>query len=167
MSQLTYPNTEYKKNNFLNAVSSSSSKSSSSSFFRSSENIIIPIGEYGDGCSLMDENFPLAATNINIENIVYKSNLFEKSFYSASSKSIIIKDSINICDESFLLEKEDNHYYLSHPKWSLVGMGQNLYEAEIDLLKEAKELLKDMRELPTESLSKEALNLLDYLFSIV
>ncbi|MDP3149775.1 MAG: hypothetical protein Q8N83_11665 [Ignavibacteria bacterium] len=167
MSQLTYPNPEYKKNNFLNAVSSSSSESSLSSFFRSSGDKIIPIGGYGDGCNLMDENFHLAATSMNTEIKINKSNLFKKVIYHSSLNSIIIKDSINIGNESFLFEKEDNYYYLSHPKWSLVGMGKNLYEAEVDLLNEAKELLTDMRELPTESLSQEALNLLDYLYSIV
>jgi hypothetical protein len=39
--------------------------------------------------------------------------------------------------EPFYVEVEDGFYYIRHERWSLVGMGKTLPEAEQDLLSEA------------------------------
>jgi len=42
--------------------------------------------------------------------------------------------------EPFYVEIEDGFYYIRHERWSLVGMGKTLPEAEQDLLSEASDL---------------------------
>lgn len=58
-------------------------------------------------------------------------------------KTTVIKEYCFL-DQIFTLEFEDNNFYLTHTRWSLVGMGRDLFEAEIDLLKEIKSLAMDL-----------------------
>jgi hypothetical protein len=45
-----------------------------------------------------------------------------------------------VAGEPFYVEIEDGFYYIRHERWSLVGMGRTLPEAEQDLLREASDL---------------------------
>ena len=45
-----------------------------------------------------------------------------------------------VAGEPFYVEVEDGFYYIRHERWSLVGMGRTLSEAEQDLLSEASDL---------------------------
>jgi hypothetical protein len=45
-----------------------------------------------------------------------------------------------VAGEPFYVEMEDGFYYIRHERWSLVGMGKTLPEAERDLLSEASDL---------------------------
>ena|SRR5215213_1045272 len=48
---------------------------------------------------------------------------------------------IHICGEPFYVEVEEGTYYIRHDKWSLLGAGDSLLEAEQDLAVEAGDLL--------------------------
>jgi hypothetical protein len=45
-----------------------------------------------------------------------------------------------VAGEPFYVEMEDGFFYIRHERWSLVGMGKTLSEAERDLLSEASDL---------------------------
>ena len=45
-----------------------------------------------------------------------------------------------VAGEPFYVEIEDGFTYIRHERWSLVGMGRTLAEAEQDLLSEASDL---------------------------
>lgn len=45
-----------------------------------------------------------------------------------------------VAGEPFYVEIEDGFYYIRHERWSLMGMGKTLPEAERDLLSEASDL---------------------------
>ena len=53
-----------------------------------------------------------------------------------------------VAGEPFYVEIEDGFYYIRHARWSLVGMGRTLPEAEQDLLSEASEL-RDVLDSPS------------------
>ena len=74
------------------------------------------------------------------------------------------KDYIIIKNEKFYIEKENNLFYLVHSKWSLIGVGKTLYDAEINLIKEAKELFREFKNISNKNLSNDGLELKDYLF---
>ena len=44
--------------------------------------------------------------------------------------------------EKFIVEAEDGAIYLSHPRWSLVGMGATIQEAKRDLRAEAQDVVQ-------------------------
>ena len=50
-----------------------------------------------------------------------------------------VSTQIRILGEPFLVERENGKIYLSHSTWSLVGMGDTLLEAELDLYEEARD----------------------------
>ena len=69
--------------------------------------------------------------------------------------------------EEFDIVFEDEYIYLSHPKWSLTGMGKTLIDAERDLLKEAKESLIHYQKYAGSELTEDALEMKEYLIKIV
>jgi len=91
----------------------------------------------------------------------YSWSFFQKSI----NKNI--QDVIYLGDEEFKIEKEDDMFYLIHPRWSLVGMGNDLMGAITDLLQEAKELFEDLKNVDINSLSIDAFQMRDYLFKII
>lgn len=102
-----------------------------------------------------------------------KPNLFLYENYQSSYEYFFIQNVIKerithkIKEEKFIIEFENELCYLSHPKWSLVGMGNNLCEAEIDLIKEAKIIAPNFINVPINSLNNEALRLRDFLFKLI
>jgi hypothetical protein len=100
--------------------------------------------------------------------IVYNSRPFETPQlikWEFISKKIL-RDYILIMDEKFFIEKENDMIYLTHDKWSLVGVGKNLIEAEKDLMIEAKELFNNIRKIELNNLSQGAIQMRDFLFKI-
>ena len=69
--------------------------------------------------------------------------------------------------ERFDLEIDDGIFSLRHPRWSLMGTGTTLLEAEIDLLDEAREVVHAILELPITTLSFEAFRLREFLLRII
>lgn len=77
------------------------------------------------------------------------------------------KDYIIIKNEKFYIERENNLFYLVHPKWSLIGVGKTLHNAEINLIKEAKELFSVFKNISNKNLSNDGLELKKYLFELI
>jgi hypothetical protein len=65
--------------------------------------------------------------------------------------------------ESFIVSVEDGVVILSHPVWSLMGIGASLTEAEAALIAEAFELRDVMRTIPEESLNGGAHRMKEFL----
>ena len=61
-----------------------------------------------------------------------------------------------IFNEHFRWYKEDGQYFIEHPKWSLVGMGENLQDAHRDLLEEISITREHFINIPDEELTEEA-----------
>ena len=61
-----------------------------------------------------------------------------------------------IFNEHFRWYKEDGNYFIEHPKWSLVGMGENLQDAHRSLLEEIIITKEHFIDIPDEELTEEA-----------
>ena len=61
-----------------------------------------------------------------------------------------------IFNERFRWYKEEGNYFIEHPKWSLVGMGENLQDAHRDLLEEINITRIHFIDIPDEELTEEA-----------
>jgi len=77
-----------------------------------------------------------------------------------------LKNSIFICNEEFFMEEESDMIIIEHSKWSLVGQGQNLYEAIKNMKEFAFEIYKSMADDKPSELTIEANNLRDFLFKL-
>jgi hypothetical protein len=69
---------------------------------------------------------------------------------------------IEIYGELFNVETEDGHVYVTHPRWSLVGMGKTLFGAEMSLIAEAKIIYHSFCDAPPKQVSPNWLDLMDY-----
>jgi len=81
--------------------------------------------------------------------------------------SVVIKDYILVLDELFYIEKENDMFYLNHPRWSLVGMGETFSQAFDDLRIEAKELFNKIKDDKAIDLSHDALSMRDFLYKFI
>ena len=61
-----------------------------------------------------------------------------------------------IFNEHFRWYKEDGQYFIEHPKWSLVGMGENLQDAHRNLLEDISITREHFINIPDEELTEEA-----------
>jgi len=59
---------------------------------------------------------------------------------SASAAAHAVRSPFEVAGEPFYVEVEAGFHYVRHDRWSLVGMGKTLAEAERDLLSEAADL---------------------------
>ena len=75
--------------------------------------------------------------------------------------------SIRINREQFDIEFEEQSFHIVHRKWSLMGTGATLVEAEIDLMREARELAKIMVGMNEEELDDSARKLLSFVLPYV
>ena len=73
---------------------------------------------------------------------------------------------IRIGGEMFFIEIEDGFIYLRHPMWSLVGIGNTIYEAERNLRADARELAEVMSAMPLNTMDHDALDLFRYVLRI-
>ena len=71
-----------------------------------------------------------------------------------------------IASVEFLIEKEDGYIYITHPRWSLTGMGRTFLEAEADLLTDAEDVADVYFDFDESELDKEALDMVAFLYSI-
>jgi hypothetical protein len=65
-----------------------------------------------------------------------------------------VRSPFEVAGEPFYVEVADGFYYIRHNRWSLVGMGKTLTEAERDLLDEAadlREVLASTSSLPMDA----------------
>lgn len=87
--------------------------------------------------------------------------VFKKSFFTDSQREKSSKPNVNkfyhsVNDEEFLLEYDEDNVYLSHEKWSLMVSGENLIEAELNLMREIKDLSKSFLKFPLNKLDDSA-----------
>jgi len=79
----------------------------------------------------------------------------------------IIRPTYEIDGEAFLIEHEHGLIWVSHPRWSLVGYGKTLFEAEKMMLDEAAEFATDLIQIPISDLSPSAIEFRNYLLEKV
>ena len=70
---------------------------------------------------------------------------------------------MDLLGESFEVESDDGVVVIQHPRWSLIGSGTTVLEAEADLLSCAREVAPLYVGVPLDSLSIEALEFRDFL----
>ena len=63
---------------------------------------------------------------------------------------------IQVDDQTFAVEEEEGHIFLTHRLWSLVGVGTSLVAARQNLCDEARELADRMRTKDRPALTDEA-----------
>lgn len=69
---------------------------------------------------------------------------------------------IAVRGEAFLLEWEEDVVHLVHPRWSLVGTGDTLFDAEKDLAREARDVAEALKDAPPQALNDDARALRDF-----
>ena len=67
----------------------------------------------------------------------------------------------------FNLNFENEQIVLSHNKWSLIGVGSTLLDAENDLLNEAKELADHFLDIPIYNLDANGIELREFLLDLL
>lgn len=77
-----------------------------------------------------------------------------------------VRPEIRIAGEGFFVETDGPTVYLRHPRWSLLGAGRSLFEAERDLRSEAAELAQVMSDMPLRELDYDALQLFHFVLRI-
>lgn len=116
--------------------------------------------------------------NINETDFLTKSNSYVTPQGTITQANDLAKEveltpiptvvlSFTIKGENFNLTREEGEFILTHPSWSLTGSGNNLIEAEINLLKKARIFLEGYSKISIAELSQEALQFRNFLFSIV
>jgi hypothetical protein len=146
--------------NQVDNINNSESSFVNGNYFQRKAEIVIPtilnIISDKSRTSFIDSRGKFVQTNSTI------SKDFKKRFFN-----IIVRRSVFIDGEEFLLLIEDNYIILSHPKWSLTGVGPNLLSAENDLRKKARIFIEGYDSIPLKELSNEAIKFRNYLFSIL
>jgi hypothetical protein len=67
-----------------------------------------------------------------------------------------------IAGEMFYVEVKSRRTYLQHPRWSLMGAGRSLADAEVALLKEAGLVVRVFQKIPAAELDEEAERMLNF-----
>jgi hypothetical protein len=68
--------------------------------------------------------------------------------------------------QEFEVHVEDDEIILTHPTWSLSGMGKSFLEAERNLIQESKIALEHYINIPDSQLSEEAIKMKDFILQI-
>lgn len=111
------------------------------------------LDKYIVGEVIIPNTKPLPKTANNSSQVyVYALNIADK----------IIK-TYKFCGEEFEIYLEDDNIILSHPTWSLSGMGKSLIDAEKNLLQESKIVLEHYIDVPESKLSEDAIELKNFL----
>lgn len=77
-----------------------------------------------------------------------------------------LRPTIRIRGERFFVERDNGRYYIRHPRWSLLGVGDSLGAAQRSLLEEASELAVVMRDMSPATMDLEARRLIRYVLRI-
>jgi hypothetical protein len=113
--------------------------------------------------SLVNNDFP---EEKNFTDIVEVNGSEVKTGYSNQSIDNEIVLSLDIFGEQFIIEEEDGCFYITHPKWSLVGYGETLIDAENDLISDAIDLNSHIMTIPYGSFDEDGKNLYDFLIKV-
>jgi len=100
-------------------------------------------------------------------NLLKKDQSESYSIYTLeilTNNKIIKKHKINGVEFNVICEGDN--IIISHPIWSLSSIGKSLQDAEINILKEAKEVLEHYSKYDPRTMSVEAIKMRDFLLSI-
>jgi hypothetical protein len=83
---------------------------------------------------------------------------------ATQSRTVVMPSAdIKILGERFVVELEDGSVFIRHPRWSLLGYGASLKEAQAALREDALSVAEIWRTIPPEKMDAEALRLRDFL----
>lgn len=111
-------------------------------------------------------------TNTVIKNRIGFLNLEKRNtrilpvYYFAPNADLINK-TIDINEVEFNIDFENGEFIISHPKWSLIGCGNTLYDATIDMFSEAKNILHNYLETPLSNLTIDAIQFREFLIKLL
>ena len=113
------------------------------------------------------------ASSRHASSIVGRSQGSSDAFSQAPDETAIPRERVHVPHKSiviggvtFLLENEDDIFYLRHPRWSLVGSGPSMSAAVKDLVNEAGDLRHTLARIPAKRLDADAAQLLQFLLRI-
>lgn len=69
---------------------------------------------------------------------------------------------INIHGEDFEVDLDGIWVLVAHPRWSLVGIGSTLYEAEIGMIDDAKAVYHAFKDEPPTNVASDWLDMMNY-----
>ncbi len=90
-----------------------------------------------------------------------------RNITSSSGKYFLIGNEIKINGESFYVTMEDNLTIISHPKWSIMGFGEDLRIAKMDLKESAEIIAPDYIYASDSDLTPEAIGLKEFLIKFL
>jgi hypothetical protein len=73
---------------------------------------------------------------------------------------------LNVRGEPFDIVLENGEIYLKHSRWSIFGSGKLLFDAELDLLAEAREVLPLFAAMDPTGMSGDALEFREFLYRV-
>ena len=94
------------------------------------------------------------------------SGYFDSELVKSELDRRTIQRDYSIQGFNFNIEIKEDNIKISHPNWSLEAEGNDLVQAEKNLIDEAKELSQVYLDIPESQLDKNALELREFLFSI-
>lgn len=125
-------------------------------FFNEQEKIDISVNK---NINYEENNIQLSAINNEYFD--------EVKSYMLELKNHIINKTIEINGELFDIEIEEKTFVLTHPQWSIIGTGNTLYDAILDLINEAKTILKNYISVPITEMNEDAIYFREFLFRLV
>lgn len=141
------------------------------------EQLILPKKENRDSSSSKpDSNFrethqPEIKGNLRYNDLINSPSKIDSKFQSDTKEEFVYNVKVvldhYINNERFILISKNNKIYLTHPIWSLSGMGKNLLDAELDLINDAKIIAEEYIHEVDKNLSQEAQKLKEFLIQIV
>ena len=113
------------------------------------------------------ESYPVIPDS---ELIIERGTIYHTKSQNGSSESYIeiidenqVIKKYKLLDEDFNILIDGDNIILTHPNWSLSGMGDTLLEAERNLYKEAGEIFDYYNSIPDTELTIEAVQLKEFL----
>ena len=73
---------------------------------------------------------------------------------------------ISLFEEDFEMKKREDYYIITHPKWSLTGLGDSIDDAIRDLIDEARGIYELIVESPEDELSEQSAKLKEFLLRV-
>ncbi|MHB8581049.1 MAG: hypothetical protein ACYDA4_14500 [Ignavibacteriaceae bacterium] len=86
-----------------------------------------------------------------------------KIYYFAISSSNEVIKKYKFYGEEFDIYSDGENIIISHPLWSLSGMGESFLEAERNLIEESKEILEHYSKYSLSELTKDAVDMINFL----
>lgn len=122
-----------------------------------------------DPTELADRQLAEKASNVGVQsgNVVVLGSEGPSSFgVAVNDRQLVYSHSVN--GEQFELRiLPDRSLRLVHPRWSLIGTGESLIDAEVDLAERARIVLPSLMKTPVSEMTASSIQKRDYLVSLV